>query len=92
MGALPTDTRRTKMQLLSGIAALNYLTLPDWRRPLREETESLIAEHDRLYAEVTRDAEYAREDGNLYAADVLMEHADLCYRTATVLETLLSEI
>jgi len=81
------------MQLLSGIAALTYLTQePDWRRPLREETESLIAEHDRLYAELTRDAEGARKDGNRFVADVLMEQADLCYRTATALEVLLSEI
>jgi len=80
MGALPTDTRRTKM-----------MALLDWKRSLIEETESLIAEHDKLYAELTRDAADAREDGNLYVADALTGQADLCYRTATALEVLLSE-
>jgi hypothetical protein len=68
------------------------MALLDWKRPLREETQSLICEHDRLYWELTRDAAEAREDGNLFVADALMGQADLCYRTATALEVLLSEI
>lgn len=64
----------------------------DWKKPLTEETESLIREHDRLHGEFVRDANYANEDGNRYVSDRLMEQADLCFRTATVLETLLGEL